>query len=242
MPPFDAKMEFEGFCVRVQAMDGYAEKMRMLAQVSDYLAIVAVKHRGSTGENEHYHMVVKTQVKDQAFRVRMKKVFDMGKGNQHMSIKPWDGNIDAISYLFHEDEDAKPFVQHNVSDETIEKARARNREVQEKMETARKRASWTIEQELLEHYNQTKKSPDIHTIAKDIVLHALRMDKYVPNDFLLKAMASKIHFKLQDGDLNREERFATDYVARVYRMDYDTEQRWLASTLAEGGVVRASKI
>ena len=110
------------------------------------------------------------------------------------------------------------------------------------METARKRASWTIEQELLEHYNQTKKSPDIHTIAKDIVLHALRMDKYVPNDFLLKAMASKIHFKLQDGDLNREERFATDYVARVYRMDYDTEQRWLASTLAEGGVVRASKI
>ena len=51
-PRSNAKMEFEGFCVRVQAMDGYAEKMRMLAQVSDYLAIVAVKHRGSTGENE----------------------------------------------------------------------------------------------------------------------------------------------------------------------------------------------
>ncbi|MBV6343309.1 Rep family protein [Candidatus Magnetobacterium casense] len=226
-------MNFEGFCVRVQAMDGYSEKMRMLRQTTDYQAIVAVKHRGASGENEHYHMVIKTQVKDQAFRVRMKKVFDMGKGNAHMSIKPWDGNIDAISYLFHEDEDAKPIVQHNVSDETITKARERNREVQVKMEEAKKRASWTIEQELLEHYKQIKRSPDIHTIAKDIVLHALRMDKYVPNDFLLKAMASKLHFKLQEGDVDREEEFAINYVSRVYRMDYDEESRW--RSVAQGG-------
>jgi len=229
-------MEFEGFCVRVQAMDGYSEKIRMLRQVSDYLAIVAVRHRGASGENEHYHLVLKTQVKDQAFRVRMKKVFDKGKGNAHMSIKPWDGNIDAISYLFHEDEDAKPLVQHNVSDETIEKARARNREVQVKMEEAKKRASWTIEQELLEHYKQTKRSPDIHTIAKDIVLHALRMDKYVPNDFLLKAMASKLQFKLQEGDLDREEEFAINYISRAYRMDYDEEQRFRALTADPRGV------
>lgn len=223
-------MEFEGFCVRVQAMDGYAEKMRMLAQVSDYQAIVAVRHRGASGENEHYHMVVKTQVKDQAFRVRMKKVFDKGKGNAHMSIKPWDGNIDAVSYLFHEDGDAKPIVQHNVTDETIVKARERNREVQTKMEEAKKRASWTIEEELLESYRQRKVKPDLHTIAKDIVLHALRMDKYVPNDFLLKAMASKIEFKLQDGDLNREQEFAINYVSRVYRMDYDQEAQFRERT------------
>lgn len=226
-------MNFEGYCVRVQAMDGYGERMRALTLSTDYQAIVAVKHRGATGENEHYHMVIKTQVKDQAFRVRMKKVFDKGKGNQHMSIKTWDGNIDAVSYLFHEDEDVKPIVQHNVSDETIEKARNRNREVQVKIEAAKKRASWTIEAELLEYYKQTKRSPDIHTIAKDIVLHALRQDKYVPNDFLLKAMATKIQFKLQDADQNREESFAIDYVSRVYRMDYETEQRW--RTLAGGG-------
>lgn len=220
-------MNFEGYCVRIQAMDGYAERMRALALVSDYQAIVAVKHRGGTGENEHYHMVVKTQIRDQAFRVRMKKVFDAGKGNAHMSIKPWDGNIDAVSYLFHEDDDAKLIVQHNVTDETIEKARERNREVQTKMEAAKKRASWTIEEELLEHYRASKRTPvDTFTIARDIVLHALRQDKYVPNDFLLKAMASKILFKLQDGDTSAEDRFAKDYVARVYRMDYETQQSW----------------
>ena len=216
--------------MRVQAMDDYPERIRMLSTVTDYLAIVAVKHRGASGENEHYHVVLKTSVKDQAFRVRMKKVFDKGKGNAHMSIKPWDGNIDALSYLFHEDEKAPLLVQHNVTDETIEKARERNREVHVKMEAAKQRASWTIEQELLESYIKTKQSPDLHEIARDIVLHALRMDKYVPNDFLLKAMASKIQFKLLKGDLNREHIFASDYVARVYRLDYAEAQ-----ALAGGG-------
>jgi len=217
---------FSGYCVRVQAMEQYAERMRMLAQVSDYQAIVAVKHRGSTQENEHYHMVIKTQVKEQAFRVRMKKVFDKGKGNAHMSMKAWDGNIDAISYLFHEDEEAALIVQHNVTDEIIEKARERNREVQTKIEQAKKRASWTIEEELLEHYKTSKREPsDTYTIAKDIVLHALRMDKYVPNDFQLKAMAHKISFKLIDGDLDKEEKFAVDYIAKAFRMN-DEERHW----------------
>lgn len=217
-------MNFEGYCVRIQAMDGYAERMKALTLTSDYLAMVAVRHRGSSGENEHYHMVVKTQIKDQAFRVRMRKVFDKGKGNGHMSIKPWDGNIDALSYLFHEDEEARLLVQHNVTDETIDKARSRNREVQEKMEKAKSRASWTIEQELLEEYIKTKRLPGLHEIAKDIVLHALRKDKYVPNDFLLKAMSSKIQFKLLNGDQNDEEKFAREYVARVYRMEqYDAQ-------------------
>lgn len=230
-------MNFEGYCVRIQAMDGYAERMRALVLTDDYLAIVAVRHRGSTGENEHYHMVIKTQVKDQAFRVRMKKVFDKGKGNGHMSIKPWDGNIDAVSYLFHEDEEAKLIVQHKVTDETIDKARSRNREVQEKMEKAKSRASWTIEQELLEDYIKTKQSPGLHEIAKDIVLHALRKDKYVPNDFLLKAMASKIQFKLLDGDQNDEEKFAREYVARAYRMEQYEAQNFVA----EGGCVQRPK-
>jgi len=209
-------------------MEHYAARLSGLALNPDYQAIVAVKHRGKSGENEHYHMVVKTQVKDQAFRVRMRKVFDKGKGNGHMSIKPWDGNIDAVSYLFHEDENAELVVRHNVTDEAIEKARARNREVQAKVEQAKSRASWTIEQDLLEHYIKTKQSPDIHTIAKDIVLHALRKDKYVPNDFLLKAMASKIAFKLLDGDQNDEEKFAREIVAKVYRMDSYDAQTWVA--------------
>ena len=221
-------MNFDGYCMRVQALEGYKQVIMNLTVNPDYQAIIAVKHFGSKGENEHYHIVIKTSVKDQAFRVRMKKVFDKAKGNQHMSIKNWDGNIDAISYLFHEDENAEIIVRHNVSEETISKAKERNRDVQQKIEKAKSRASWTIEEELLQQYRRDGKIGNEFSIAKDIVLHALRHDKYVPNDFQLKAMASKILFKLQDGDLNREEIFAMDYVAKVYRMPPEVRQEWLA--------------
>jgi len=230
-------MEYNGFCVRVQAMEGYGEKIRMLPQVSDYTSLIVMSHKGGKGDNPHYHLVVATQVKEQAFRVRLKKVFNLGKGNEHLSVKSWDGNIDAISYLFHEDPEGDPFLAHNVSPDTITKARARNREVQDKVATAKERASWRIEESIYQRYVETNLKPDIYTISKDIILFALRHDKYVPNDFLLKAMAYKIQFRLMDGDLNAEEKFAKLYVSRVYRMDYDQERQWMAT---DGGGVGLS--
>jgi len=221
-------MEYNGYCVRVQAMDGYGEKIRMLPSVADYESIAAIQHKGSTGENAHYHLVVRTQVRDQAFRVRMKKVFDAGKGNQHMSIKTWDGALEAISYLFHEDPDGSLMLQHNVPADTVEKARALNKSIQQKVTAAKEKASWKIEEEIYQQYLTSGNVPDEYTISKDIILYALRHDKYVPNDFLLKAMTNKIMFRLLDGDLNAEETFAKLYVSRVYRMERDEELRWLA--------------
>lgn len=224
--------------MRLQALEGYAQRVANLTVNPDYTSMIAVKHLGSKGDNEHYHVVIKTNVKAQAFRVRMKNVFDKAKGNEHMSIKNWDGNIDAISYLFHEDkEDYKtPIIaRKDITDETIEKAKRRNSEVQTKIAKAKSRASWTIEEELLQIYTLARVTPDTYTIAKDIVLHALRNDKYVPNDFQLKAMASKISFKLLDGDLNKEEKFAIDYIVKAYRMNDDERHYWLAGG---GGSIR----
>jgi len=206
----------KGFCVRVDARDGYAEKMIMLQSVADYQAIVAVRHKGAYGENPHYHLVLQTEVKEQAFRVRLRKVFDQGKGNGHMSIKPWDGNIDAIAYLFHEDEKAELVLKHNVSDELIDKARQRNTEVQTKMREAKERASWRLEDEVLEDMRALKSVPDEDTIAKSIILKALRGNKYMPNDFLIKAMTYKIQFRLLDHDVDKEEAFAESVVQRIF--------------------------
>lgn len=228
-------MEFNGYCVRVQAHEGYGEKIRKLTANDDYTAIAVIKHVGSTKENPHYHLVVATQVKDQAFRVRLKKIFNEGSGNQHMSIKPWDGNIDAISYLFHEDPEGDLFLAHKVSPETIVKAKARNKEVQDKVANAKERASWKIEEEIFQMYKRDHLESDLYNIAKDIVLFALRHDKYVPNDYLLKAMANKIRFRLMDGDLKGEEDFAISYVTDVYRLDYDQAREW-KYRLARGGV------
>ena len=228
-------MEYNGFCVRVQALEGYAEKITLLQAVDDYASIVAMRHKGRTGENPHYHLVIRTDVKQQAFRVRMKKVFNLGTGNEHMSIKNWDGNIDAIAYLFHEDPQGTPHLVFNVSADTIEKARQLNREIQKEVAVAKEKASWKIEEELMTIYEANGSTPDLYTISKDILLFALRNDKYPPNDFLLKSMANKILFRLQRGDLNREEEFAKRYISTLYRMDYETHSQWMS---AEGGYLR----
>jgi len=229
---FDAKheMEFYGYCVRIQAFEEYGSKILMLPQNTDYASIVGIKHHGKGGENHHYHLVVATQVRDQAFRVRLRKIFDKGKGNEHMSIKTWDGKIDAIAYLFHESPDGPLHIQHEVSDKTIEEARQMNRDVQEKVLIAKEKASWKIEDELFNYYKKSNLMPDIHFICRDIILYALRHDKYVPNDFLLKAMAYKLQFRLIDGDLIVEDEFARSYVARLFRMDYEQERQWLLAT------------
>lgn len=211
-------MDAHGFCVRIDARDGYADRIRALAMCEDYRSIVGVRHTGASGENPHYHIVVHTRIKDQAFRVRMKKIFDQGKGNGHMSIKPWDGCNDAVSYLFHEDPDTALVIQHNVSDETIAQAKVRNEQVQRDVAKAKDRASWRLEEEV---YEQVKREgipnrkivdgiyidSNSH-IAQKLILTALRNGKYVPNDFLLRAMVRRIRFRLMDGDETAEEAFA----------------------------------
>jgi len=218
-------MNYEGFCVRVDARDGYLDKISGLLVCPDYISMIAVKHLGKKQDNPHYHLVIKTQVKDQAFRVRMKKVFDQGKGNAHMGIKHWDGSIDAISYLFHENEgDEVIIARKNISDETITKARERNRDVAEKVLKAKERASWKLEDMLYQQIMAdpvTRKQYVYHEerIAQELVLLALRNDKYVPNDYQLKSIVTKIRFKLLNGEVRAEEEFAKHYVWRVYRID-----------------------
>jgi len=207
-------MDYNGYCVRVQAIDGYASKILSLVLVKDYESIVAMKHVGKTKSNPHYHLVIKTQVKDQAFRVRMKKIFDQAKGNEHMSIRNWDGGLDAISYLFHEEPDGTPLLIHNVSQETIEKAKARNQEVQVAVADAKGKAAWRLEDEVFAHIKNPQITQD--EIAKMLILTSLRTGKYMPNDYLLKSMVTRIQFRLCNGDLNMEEIFADGQVWRIF--------------------------
>jgi len=115
---------FKGFLVRIDALETYREKILMLTAVEDYLSILGVQHQGVTKENPHFHLVVESTLDLQAFRKRMKKIFNLSKGNGNMSIKPWDGNEDAYSYLFHEDPNSSILVSKNISDTTIAKKRS----------------------------------------------------------------------------------------------------------------------
>jgi len=196
-------METVGYCVRVQALEGYGSKIAMLNLVDDYDGILGVKHSGSKKENPHYHIVIRTKVKEQALRVRLKKLFTEGKGNQHMSIKPWDGDDKALSYLFHElepDEQHTLIVSKGLTPERIEELRQKNDAVKLLVATAKNKASWTLEEEVYQDLvkyveNQTKEFTDID-IAMQIYQAALSKDKYPPQPWLVRAMVTKIRYRL----------------------------------------------
>jgi len=208
-------MDTHGYCVRVDALDGYSDKLPMLRACEDYKSIIAVKHMGNKGENPHFHLVVRTQVASQAFRVRMRKIFDQGKGNGHMSIKPWDGCNDAVSYLFHEDENTTILVQHNISDETVAQAKERNRAVAAMVVASKTKASWLLEEVVYDQL-KGKPSPSEATVGQQLILAALRNGKYVPQPWHIRAMTQRIQFKLLNGFEEAEEDFAMRLSRQIF--------------------------
>lgn len=179
---------------------------------------MGVKHHGKEKENPHYHIVIKTDVKLQAFRVRLRKIFDAGKGNGNMSIKPWDGDIRAISYMFHEDELADIVVRHNCEDKTIDEAKELCKQILVSVEQSKEKASWRLEDDAYGIICARTDAQHIEfgEIAKIIILRALRSGRYVPQQWLLKSMVERIFFRLREGDEDSEEQVALRLAKRIY--------------------------
>jgi hypothetical protein len=74
-------------------------------------------------------MTIITDYKQQALRVELKKHFTLGKGNGHLSLKLWDGNLKANSYMFHE-RTIEIIVNKGYKDEEIKQYKEMNDEIQ----------------------------------------------------------------------------------------------------------------
>lgn len=209
-------MDICGYAIRIDALDGYKDRIQWLSAVVDYESIIGVEHRGTKKENPHYHLVIRTRVQEQTIRKRFKKMFDKGKGNGHMSIKTWDGALEAISYLFHEDSEAELVIRHNVADELIERARQLNNRVQEEVQKSKDRASIRLEQVVYDMLQPKGECPDARTVAKLILSTALRTDRYLPSVFQIRSMVTKIRFKLLNGDVDAEDQFLENLVDEAF--------------------------
>lgn len=207
-------MDSLGYFVRVQALEGHREKITMLTANTDYKVVFAVKHKGKQGENEHFHIIVVTNVAPQAFRVRMKKVFDGGKGNAYMSIKRYDGSEDAYAYCFHEDV-AELVERKGVTDELIARAKQRNVDVQQEISEAKKKASWTLEEDAIEYFKNWDRIPTEREVAERLVRIAFDRNKYVPNPYLARQIIANVRFKLCDGDVTKEDAVVRSIVDRI---------------------------
>jgi len=193
-----------GYCLSIDSKyDGYLDLVKRLGEVEDYIRILGVSHKGDSADpNPHWHIVIATECKEKAFRKRMKNVFDKGKGNGHMSLKPWDGRVEAYSYMFHEDaENADIVINKGHSEEDISKYISMNNKVQVLVNEAKKKASYRLEALALEYFKREDVSnPGMAEVAYKIMEIALDNDMYPPSDWHLKAMAIKVSYTLSNGE------------------------------------------
>lgn len=207
-------MDTIGYCMRLQALEGYREKITMLAACDEYRVVFSVRHTGKKNDNPHYHVVIVTSVKAQAFRVRMKKIFADGRGNEHMSIKRYDGDIKAFSYCYHET-GVEEFVRKGLTDDQIREFKEKNASIKKEVDKAKDKASWTLEQDCIDYFKEWTHVPTDREVADRLVRIAFERGKYVPNPFLARQIIANVRYKLCDGDLTKEDNVVRSIVDRI---------------------------
>lgn len=137
--------EHPGVFIRLNEHEGYEQHLKKcFHDKEEYTHILGVKHRGSRGENPHWHILISTQQSIDAVRKRIKLFFKEGKGNAHCSIVPWDGRLPgAGSYLFHEI-DVPIVLQKNISEEHITICKENNDRIQVLVQEAKDKASYKL--------------------------------------------------------------------------------------------------
>jgi len=208
----------EGFLLRVNDYEGYGERLGMMVSNTDYTKVLCVKHKGDKKiPNEHFHMTVLTQVNPQAFRKRMLKIFDKGKGNGHMSIVPWDGRPEANSYMFHEEQKGEqsivPVCNKGYSSEDLKCFSEMNEKIQIEIKLASEKASYKLIH--MVYTNLKGRKMPTRQIAEEILLTAYRTKLYVPNDFKLKDFADEVQWMLCEHDDHLEFQMVRDRVSRI---------------------------
>jgi len=120
------------YVLRLQALDGYSAKFD--AVFGDrFSRVLCVHHMGKTKDNPHWHFCLTTDYQKQALRAHLKKHFTLATGNKHLSLKDWDANIKACSYLFHEDRERQPHICKGFTTEEIDEFMKQNDLIQSKM-------------------------------------------------------------------------------------------------------------
>jgi len=153
----------------------------------------------------------------------MKTLFAEGKGNQHMSIRPFDGNDKALSYLFHEDRDAALVARKGITDEYLSLIKALADDIGNKVAEAKTKSAHTLFDDALKHFGKSNPNPLAVSRIPDeeigtwMILYALREGKYAPEPWRLKAMVLKCKFHLLKGNVSAEEEFASKIAENIFR-------------------------
>lgn len=121
------------YAIRIQALDGYDGLIQSFFADDRFTETIRVHHTGKHRNNPHYHLCVKTDYSQaQTLRKAIQKTMNKAKGNKHVSVKAWDGEVRAVAYLFHEG--TEPDMIRGIPQSFINEARMLNQTIQEEIE------------------------------------------------------------------------------------------------------------
>lgn len=170
------------YVLRLQALDGYLAKFDEVFG-DRFTRVLCVHHTGKKGDNPHYHFCLTTDYKKQALRVYLKGHFNLGSGNKHISLKDWDGNTKACSYLFHEN---TPVVKRvGFSDDQIFMFQLMDKEVKEKMVKSNDVVDEAVAMLLQDH------KPDKRRMFNVLFDIYVRRGDWLPNRFQWERLVNK---------------------------------------------------
>jgi len=195
-------------------------KIREMAQRLDIVRIIGAYHKGSKGENPHFHFLLELQqpIQKQSFDKWFKAVCEIeGRGNKKnksWSSKEWDGDATkgATGYLFHEDEECVMF-NRGFTEAQLAAAKEANKAVQAVVAINNERASVKMVDKALTYFdNQAPTRLQILTYFLKMIKSG---ENYHPGTFLLKRYVEEVEIKLLcEDDMDR---YAMDLESQLWR-------------------------
>ena len=184
------------------------DKLKELSSAIDTVKLLALYHIGEKSDNPHTHFVLTTStvIQHQSFNVRIKKLFAIEKKSQ-FSVKVWNGEDGACSYMFHEPNEVI-LCNKGYSDEDISKFRELNVKVQEVIAINKQRGGRVVDK-LLERYGTD--TPTRREILNDMLEMIRDGEMYEPGDYQLSKYVEEVFLKTT-GKVDFE-----DYVEERYR-------------------------
>lgn len=174
-------MEVTSIFVRLQKLPEYDQKLIQLSEQDWILSMLCVEHNGELADpNPHWHFTAHTApLKLPTIRARLRVLFNKGTGNGHMSLKAWDGNIAANSYMFHERPDATPFINKNYTQDQLDDIRHYNEHIQE---TRIRKPTLTniLISKITQQYTEQQTVYTLTQAVEDMIIFSIERNRLVP--------------------------------------------------------------
>lgn len=182
--------------VRVDGNHEYlTEKLKAINWL-DCKKFIAFLHTGSSKENPHCHFLMEltSELQKQSFDTRVKKHFNVTKKTE-FSSKVWDGEIEALAYMYHED--TVPVVNKGFESADLDKAKQHNTVVQKVIAVNNEKASNKLLDKLMLKIESTDTMEDIAGMAVDMIREGI---SYHPGMFRLKAIVEEAYMKTRTAE------------------------------------------